>query len=230
MYDIKTSSVLGLKGIADLVSRAMRLIDTVKEHTQPSALPTPEQLTPDPSTPSTSSAPAPAVAQQFSTALAHTDRLTSTFSNAFGGEWVGREMKPVFQGNELYLGSTAMHLSLRLQSTPKSSPEYYELQSSFRSTLLNLYELTHEDRHLDGAVGAVSLALRGDADGITSTTVVHVRNWAHAQRLVARKEQNFELIQEAVDVAKRTLRHPAPCIPTPWKPWVHLLWRRPNVS
>lgn len=205
MYDRKASSVSGLKGIADLVSRAMRLIDTVKEHTQPGALPTPEQLTPDTSTPSTSSAPAPAVAQQLSAALARTDRLTSTFSNAFGGDWVAREMKRALQGNELYLGSTAMHLSLRLQSTPQSSPEYCELQSSFGSTLLSLYELTHEDRHLQGAVGAVSLALRGDADGITSTTMVRVRNWVHSQRLLARKEQNIELLQDAVDIAKRTL-------------------------
>ncbi|OJT06686.1 hypothetical protein TRAPUB_2464 [Trametes pubescens] len=204
MYDAKEFSTTNLKGVADFVTRAMRLIDAVKEHSErPEAASTPPTLRP--STASSSTAPPPDLTQYLSSALNRTKTLTSTFLKAFGGDWVSREMKRALQGNLIYLGSIAMNLSHRLQSTPESSPDYRDLQSSFGATLLSVYELTHDDRHLDAAVGAVSLAFSADAEGILSTTMVKVRNWAYSQRLLARRDQKFELLTDAVNVCKRTL-------------------------
>ncbi|EIW52063.1 uncharacterized protein TRAVEDRAFT_75481, partial [Trametes versicolor FP-101664 SS1] len=202
MYDAKEFSTSSLKGVADFVTRAMRLLDAVKEHSE--AAPTPHTL--GSSTASSSTAPPPDLTQHLSSALNRTETLTSTFSQAFGGDWVSREMKRALQGNLLYLGSMAMSLSHRLQFTPESSPDYRDMQSSFGATLLSVYELTHEDRHLDAAVEAVSLALSADAEGISATTMVRARNWAYSQRLLARRDQKFELLTEAVNVCQRTLQ------------------------
>ncbi|KAH9846743.1 CHAT domain-containing protein [Lenzites betulinus] len=205
MYDAQEASIAGLTGVADLVLRSLRVIDTLKE-LPPPMLAEPQPGGAVPSSPSSSITPAPDTTPSVSAAIAHKDNLASLLDKAFGGDWISREMNRALQGNDIYLASVAMQLSRRLQSTPESAPEYRELQSSFGLVVLQLYELTHLDTHLDAGVGAVSLAMTGNVDDESPGAVVRVCNWTYAQRLVARREQSFERIQHAVDIATRTLQ------------------------
>ncbi|KAI0819379.1 hypothetical protein BC628DRAFT_1413763 [Trametes gibbosa] len=207
IYDAKEASTAGLTGVVDFVSRGLRVIDAIKELPALPLLAVPQ---PPPSSTASSSTSATAPPSDpmpnISLALSHKQNVASLLDKAFGGDWISREMNRALQGNDVYLGSMAMQLSRRLQSTLESAPEYRELQSSFGLVLLQVYELTHLDSHLDAGVGAVSLAMTGNVNDESPAALVRIRNLAYAQRLVARREQSFERMQHVVDIATRTLQ------------------------
>ena len=112
----------------------------------------------------------------------------------------------MLQSNELYLRATAHKLSIQLQSMSEHSSNLRETQSAFGLVLLQLYELLHDDTCLNAAMGAVSVAITPHDSFATSRTLpIRVRNWAYAERLVARRERAFDPLQHVIEVIMKTL-------------------------
>ncbi|KAI0325844.1 hypothetical protein GY45DRAFT_1329797 [Cubamyces sp. BRFM 1775] len=200
-YDGTQAGVSMFEAVADDVKGALKIVDAFGDYLKPQP--------PPPATSSVSSSstsPDPVVVDGISTQASRATSLLSQLSGSLGSNWMAEEVNRMLQANELYLHATAQKLSIQLQSMTEHSPNLRETQSAFGLVLLQLYELVHDDTCLNAAMGAVSVAITPQGSDATSPTLpIRVRNWAYAERLMARRERTFDSLQYVIGVVTKTL-------------------------
>ena len=137
-------------------------------------------------------------------------------ADSFGNNLSLKLWRETLTGSEPSLRSSARRLALSLRSTQKHSFQDPVLQSTFALTLLHLYEISHDQTHLDAAVKAAwqaVAALPPPRSGLPPITVLLIRNWMYSQRLVSRETGSVELLGRAVALGTSTLRISSECYP-----------------
>ncbi|KAJ8473062.1 hypothetical protein ONZ51_g8108 [Trametes cubensis] len=201
MYDGKQATISMFEAVAGDIKNVLKAVDALGDYAKP------PPLAPTTSTVSSSStSPDPAILSSISTQASRATSLLSQLSGIGGNNWMTEEVNRMLQSNELYLRATAHKLSIQLQSMSEHSPNLRETQSAFGLVLLQLYELVHDDTCLNAAMGAVSVAITPhDSDATSLTLPIRVRNWAYAERLMARRERAFDPLQHVIEVIMKTL-------------------------
>ena len=104
--------------------------------------------------------------------------------------------------NPLILQLALSQIANHMQTLPPGEPTYIFCQSNFGLLLLHLYELTWDDKHLEGGVGSTTLAVTAvdmkDPGQMIKYIPMLLRNWAFGLRLLVRKDGNISQLDHAI--------------------------------
>ena len=194
-------------GVTDSVMQGFRMLDAIEECTDNFLCRLSKPMHPRPA--STPSSPAPSDSSNELVSVSDINKLIESCGCRKG-------VTRATQGEERYLRSSARRLALSLQSTAESSFQDPLLQSTYALTLSHLYELSHDQNHLDAAVKAAwqaVTALPNPRGGLSPISVLLIRTWIYSQRLLSRKTGGVEFLDRAIKLGTATFRISSECCP-----------------
>lgn len=195
LLDAREHATQEFQGFVDYVQRAFRAVDIAQKHLQQ------PEISPAPSPPSASASTTPqTIPNPVAHSLLQTGSIVDKMSQAFGGNFVSKEMSRMVQGNPAHLRAIAGQVAQSLQSAHESSDDFRIKQFTFGLTLLHLYELTYDSTELEAGVGATAAAANMSDGTLPPATTLLIRNWAYGQRLFARRESTTDPLDRAIKV------------------------------